>query len=110
MLRNLAETENRPVYIQDAVVTQNSLIQYAKDKDGVEWRVKHMSTERMYTEASAKIAQGITDWPTMQAFVFSSIFGEGYGQDFSDHLDNELLGLKGMTNDEVKALIESRVP
>ncbi|KAL7920228.1 hypothetical protein ACQKWADRAFT_166578 [Trichoderma austrokoningii] len=107
VIEHLLETANRPIYIQDAVVTQNLLISYAKEKDGVEWEIMHKSTEAMLENSFAELATGVNDWSVMQPFVFSSVFGEGYGQDFSDHLDNKLLGLKGLTDAEVKALVES---
>ncbi|RFU74232.1 hypothetical protein TARUN_8022 [Trichoderma arundinaceum] len=107
VIQHLPETANRPVYIQDAIVTQNSLIRYAKEKDGVEWDITNQSTEAMFADSLVKMANGIADWSVMQPFVFSSVFGEGYGQDFSNHLDNKLLGLKGLTDAEVRALVES---
>lgn len=107
VIKHLPETANRPVYIQDAVVTQNLLIGYAIEKDGVEWEIMHESTEAMFMNSSAKVAKGITGWSVMQPFVFCSVFGDGYGQDFSNHLDNKLLGLNGLTDAEVRALVES---
>lgn len=107
VIKHLPETANRPVYIQDAVVTQNLLIGYAKENDGVEWEIMHESTEAMFMNSSAKVAKGITGWSVMQPFVFCSVFGDGYGQDFSNHLDNKLLGLNGLTDAEVRALVES---
>ncbi|KAM0513360.1 hypothetical protein ACHAPE_008012 [Trichoderma viride] len=107
VINHLPETANRPVYIQDAAVTQNLLIGYAKEKDDVEWEITHESTEAMFINSSAKVAKGITGWSVMQPFVFCSVFGDGYGQDFSNHLDNKLLGLKGLTDAEVRALVES---
>ncbi|KAH0489343.1 hypothetical protein TgHK011_009776 [Trichoderma gracile] len=107
VIEHLPETANRPVYIHDAVVTQNQLIQYAKEKDRREWEITHMSTEEMRFAALDQVAKGNTDWVVLQAFVFSSFLGEGYGIDFSDHLDNELLGVKGLTEGEVRKLVES---
>lgn len=107
VIQHLSETSNRPVYIQDAVVTQNSLIRYAKEKDGKEWEITHKSTEKMYADSLAEVAKGITNWSVMQPFVFSAFLEEGYGGDFSSHLDNELLELKGLTDIEVRELVES---
>ncbi|UKZ75709.1 hypothetical protein TrVFT333_003401 [Trichoderma virens FT-333] len=107
VIQHLPETSNRPVYIQDAVVTQNSLIRYAKEKDGIEWEITHKSTEKMFADSLAQVAKGITDWSVMEPFVFSAVCGEGYGGDFSNLLDNELLGLKGLTDAEVRVLVES---
>ncbi|EGR48435.1 uncharacterized protein TRIREDRAFT_62359 [Trichoderma reesei QM6a] len=107
IIEHLPETANRPVYIHDAVVTQNQLIRYAKEKDGREWEITHKSTEEMRLSALDQVAKGNTDWSVLQAFVFSSFLGEGYGVDFSDCLDNELLGVKGLTEEEVRKLVES---
>ncbi|KAL6876959.1 NAD(P)-binding protein [Trichoderma novae-zelandiae] len=107
VIEHLPETANRPVYIHDAVVTQNQLIGHAKEKDGREWKITHKSTEEMRLSSLAQLAKGNTDWSVLQPFVFSSIAGVGYGADFSDHLDNELLGLKGLTEAEVRELVES---
>ena len=107
VIEHLPETANRPVYIHDAVVTQNQLIHYAKVKDGREWKVTHKSTEEMRLSSLEQVAKGNTDWSVLQNFVFSSFLGEGYGIEFSDHLDNELLGIKGLTEAEVRELVES---
>ncbi|KAL6887567.1 hypothetical protein HDV57DRAFT_508313 [Trichoderma longibrachiatum] len=107
VIEHLPETANRPVYIHDAVVTQNQLIQFAKEKDGREWKITHKSTEEMRLSSLEQVARGNTDWSVLQPLVFSSFLGEGYGIDFSDHLDNELLGIKGLAEAEVRELVES---
>ncbi|KAK4071686.1 uncharacterized protein Triagg1_5924 [Trichoderma aggressivum f. europaeum] len=107
VIQHLPETANRPVYIQDTVFTQNSLIQYAQEKDGIPWKLTHKSTEKMFTNSFAEVEKGNKDWSVLQDFVFSACFGEGYGSDFSHLLDNELLGVKGLTDAEVRALVES---
>ena len=43
----------------------------------------------------------------MIGFIMSAVWGEGYGGNFTGHLDNELLGLKGMSDEEIKALVRS---
>ncbi|KAL7904638.1 NAD(P)-binding protein [Trichoderma velutinum] len=107
VIQHLSETANRPIYIQDTVITQNSLIQYAQEKDGIQWKITQKSTEKMYVDSLAEVAKGITDWSVMQPFAFCACFGEGYGGGFSSRLDNELLGLKGLTDAEVRGLVES---
>ncbi|TFB02639.1 Pinoresinol reductase 1 [Trichoderma ghanense] len=107
VIEHLPETANRPVYIHDAVVTQHQLIRYAQEKDGREWKVTHKSTEEMRLSSLEQLAKGNTDWSILQPLVFSSFLGEGYGIDFSEHLDNELLGIKGLTEVEVGELVQS---
>jgi len=109
VLQHPAETANRAIYIQDALVTQNQLIQYAKDKDGAEWDITSKSTENIREESLAELAKGpdADIHSAMFGFLTSAIFGEGYGGDYSGHLDNELLGLKGLTDADVRKLVES---
>lgn len=100
------ETVNRVVYIQSALVTQNGLIRYAKDKDGKEWETVIKSTEDVRQEGFAALAEGDLD-AAMLGFSICACFNTEYGCDFSSHLDNELLGLKELGEAELRALVVS---
>lgn len=104
-----AETANRVVYVHSALVTQNKLIQYAKDKDGKEWDAVVKSTEEVRLESLVKLAKGAQGdvEAAMLGFSICACFDPNYGCDFSDHLDNELLGLTELSEAEPRALIES---
>lgn len=110
VVRNLDKTANRPVYIQDALVTQNQLIQYAKDKDGVEWSITHKDTEQIRQEVLAQLNKG-GDIPNIGALlaslISSAIYNKEYGGNYTGHLDNDLLGIKGFSDDEVRNLVQS---
>ena len=43
----------------------------------------------------------------MLAFSICGMWDPDYGCDFSSHLDNELLGIKGLGEGELRALVES---
>ncbi|RMZ75214.1 hypothetical protein DV737_g5413, partial [Chaetothyriales sp. CBS 132003] len=109
VIEHLDETKNRAVYIQDALVTQNQLIQYAKEIDGKEWDITPNDTDKTYAEGIAALQKG--PGPNLGAvlgsFIRSAIFDPTYGGNFSDHLDNNLLGLKGLSDEEVKELVGS---
>ncbi|KIX05746.1 uncharacterized protein Z518_03718 [Rhinocladiella mackenziei CBS 650.93] len=109
VIDHLSETANRAVYVQDALVTQNQLISYVKEKDGKEWELKPKDTEELRQECFAELAKGpeANIGMAMVGFIASAIYGDGYEGDFSKFLDNELLGIKGMSEDEVKALVLS---
>ncbi|EXJ95143.1 hypothetical protein A1O1_00262 [Capronia coronata CBS 617.96] len=109
VIRHLDETANRPVYVQDALVTQNKLIQYAKDKDGVEWSITHKDTEDAKREGLAELAKGpdANMWVAISGLLASALYNEEYGCNFTGRLDNELLGIKGYSDDEVRKLVES---
>ncbi|KIX99118.1 uncharacterized protein Z520_04694 [Fonsecaea multimorphosa CBS 102226] len=112
ILKHLSETANRRLYIQDAQVSQNQLIRYAKEKDGVEWTVTHKSTEKTKEESYAELAKGANANPfvAMFGFINVSVFGGDYGGDFSSRLDNHLLGLKGLGEGEIRKQLEEHLP
>ncbi|EXJ89276.1 hypothetical protein A1O3_02342 [Capronia epimyces CBS 606.96] len=106
VIRHLGETANRPVYVQDALVTQNQLIQYAKDKDGIEWSITHKDTEKVKEESLAELAKGFNG-PALGALISTAIYNKEYGGNYTGHLDNDLLGIKGLSDAEVRKLVES---
>lgn len=110
-LVHASETKNRPVYVQDAVVTQNQLIALAKQlgQDGA-WDTKVVETEALeqgaYVELGklAKSEPADPSWPF--SFIKRAVWGEEFGGEFQ-RTDNELLGVKGMSESEISGLIKS---
>jgi len=111
VVRHLPETANRAVYVHSAAVTQNQLIGYVQEKDGQDWTTTTKDTEKVKEESFAELAKGPgADVGTaMVGFLSSAIFNPSYGPDFSDHLDNELLGVKELTEAELRQEIQSFV-
>ncbi|KAK6949578.1 hypothetical protein Daesc_009661 [Daldinia eschscholtzii] len=103
------ETANRVVHIHSALVTQNQLIQYVKDKDGKEWNTTFKDTEELRQESLAAYAEGSKEGIDAAALGFSLVgmFTPDYGCDFSSHLDNELLGIKELSQSKLRKLVES---
>ncbi|KAI1397670.1 oxidoreductase CipA-like protein [Hypoxylon fuscum] len=106
VIAHQAETANRVVYVHSAVVTQKQLIQYAKDKDGREWDTVVKDTEEVKQESFAELAKGDVH-SAMLGFSICGCLNTDYGCDYSSHLDNELLGVAEMSDDELRALVES---
>ncbi|KAL1612149.1 hypothetical protein SLS60_000372 [Paraconiothyrium brasiliense] len=99
------ETSNRVVYVQSAVVTQKQLIGYAKEKDGREWSFTVKETDELLGEIAEAEAKG----DFQACFVLSPIVGcldPEYGCDYSGHSDNELLGIKEMSQEELRSLVQ----
>ncbi len=109
VIAHQAETANRVVYVHSALVTQNQLIRYAKEKDGREWHTVFKDTEELRRESLAELAKGDEGDidAAMLGFCICGSWKTEYGCDFSDHLDNELLGVKVWSEAEVRALVES---
>ncbi|RDW80264.1 hypothetical protein BP6252_04902 [Coleophoma cylindrospora] len=103
------QTANRILYIHSTVTTQNTLIQYAKDKDGRDWHTVSKDTEEIKQESLAELAKGAQGDinAAMNGFCICASWNPEYGCDFSSHLDNDLLGLKMMTEAELRTLVES---
>lgn len=109
VVEHQAQTANRIVYIHSALVTQNRLIQYAKDKDGKEWNTIVRDTEEVKQESLVELAKGPQGdiEAAMLGFCICASWNIDYGCDFSSHLDNELLGVKELNEAELRVLVES---
>ncbi|CAH0043606.1 unnamed protein product [Clonostachys solani] len=114
IINNQAETRNRVVYIHSTLTTQNKLIQYAKEKDDREWTVTTKSTAQVLEESLAeleKAAQGTGDiGAAMIGFSACGMWDPKCGCDFSDRLDNEVLGIRELSESDLKKLVQSFVP
>jgi hypothetical protein len=108
VINNQKDTTNRVIYIQSALVTQNQLIQYAKDKDGAEWDVVMIDTETVKQDSFVELEKG--DGADMDAallgFCIVAMFDTEYGCDFSGRLDNEIVGVKELDTKEVRKVVE----
>ena len=110
-LVHASETKNRPVYVQDAVLTQNQLIKLARGlgQDGA-WDTKVVETEGLEQSAYVelgKLSKGEPADPTWPySFIKRAVWGEGFGGEFPK-TDNALLGVKGMSESDVSGLIKS---
>jgi nucleoside-diphosphate-sugar epimerase len=100
------QTANRLLYIQSTVITQNQLIEYAKNVDGKEWQTREKSTEEVRKESYIALDRGDT-MTAMDGFCVTASWDTDYGCDFSSHLDNELLGVKMLDEAELRLLVES---
>jgi uncharacterized protein YbjT (DUF2867 family) len=108
VLNHPEETKNRAVYIQDAVLTQNQLLEIVKKvtPGSEKWTPVPVSTEEAVKVSYERLAKHLYDAETFVPFILRSIFAEEYGGEFKN-LDNELLGLKGKTDAEVEAIVKS---
>lgn len=101
------ETKNRGVYIQDVAISQKKLVELTNKVNPGEWDLKEASTEEMAKQAEAAYEQKDPNPMSMLGSVFRMYWGgEKYGQPFKK-LDNELLGIKGMSDGEIETMIKN---
>ena len=108
VLTHLDQTANRAVYVQDTATTLKKLAAMGKKAVGADgWKETVVPINEVLEQAWAELKKEQPD-PTVFAynFVKAIIWGEGYGSHFQK-LDNELLGLKEMSDDEVQSLVSS---
>lgn len=101
------ETRNRPVFVHDTATTLKALYEKGKKATpGEKWTEEVVSTDDLLAEAWAELKKEHPD-PSKFAmkFISNAIWGEGYGQHF-EKTDNELLGIKELTEEEVQAIVE----
>lgn len=111
VVRHQPQTANRVVYIHSALVTQNELIRYAKEIDGKGWKTNVQDTEDIRKEGLVELAKGTEGDidAAMLRFCFCGSLTTSYGCDFSNHLDNELLGVKELSKAGLRAIVATHL-
>ncbi|KAK4548125.1 hypothetical protein LTR36_009994 [Oleoguttula mirabilis] len=109
-LQKFEETANRAVKLHGAVLTQKKLLQLAQKVVGTDgWEVKVVRTEDVERESWANLKSNPGDtFGWVVGFLKRAIFAEGYGGDFTDSNDNQLLGLKQLSDEDVVEAIRAR--
>ncbi|KAI2641488.1 NAD(P)-binding protein [Hypomontagnella submonticulosa] len=105
VLQHPEETKNRGVFVHSVHKSLKELFEIAKKVTGPEgWKAEVKNTEDALKEGYAKLEKGEMD---RMAFIASSIWGEGYGCDFQK-VDNELLGVKQLSDAELESFLRER--
>ncbi|KAL9100301.1 MAG: hypothetical protein Q9163_004300 [Psora crenata] len=107
VLKHPEQTKNRAVYVHDTATTLKKLAAMGKKATGADgWVESVVSIDELLEQAWAELKK---DQPNPVNFIYNFIkaiiWGEGYGSHFVT--DNELLGIKEMTDAEVQGLVDS---
>ncbi|KAK1247565.1 hypothetical protein MKX07_002474 [Trichoderma sp. CBMAI-0711] len=106
IIDHLEETKNRHVYIHDAVVTQNKLIELTKTIDGKDWQLTYVDSAVASAEAHLEFLKPNADITKgLMPLLHISVLGKGYGGDFTSRLDNELLSIEEMDDEKLREVI-----
>ncbi|OTA66015.1 NAD(P)-binding protein [Hypoxylon sp. EC38] len=111
VLRHPEETKNRGVYVQDTAISLKELLAHLKKivgPDGWKENVTSVAEGLKQTEEELKKGQ-----PNIGVILITNLraamWGEGYGGHFQK-LDNDLLGIKQLSDAEVVDVIAKSVP
>ncbi|KAI0439033.1 NAD(P)-binding protein [Xylaria telfairii] len=106
VLKHPEETKNRAVYVQNTAISGKKLLEIAKRATGSDdWKVNNASLDDFVNQGWEELRKPQPD-PAKFVFNFitAAIHGDGYGAKF-EKLDNELLGIKEMSEGEIETLI-----
>lgn len=100
------ETRNRPVYVHDTAMSARALYEMGKKATpGQKWTEEVVRIDDLLAEGWVEAKKEHPDHGKLIMFFASAaIWGEGYGARF-EKTDNELLGIKELTEDEVQAIV-----
>ncbi|KAJ9618868.1 hypothetical protein H2203_008684 [Taxawa tesnikishii (nom. ined.)] len=108
ILKHPEETKNRAVYVQSTVTTQKHLLELAKKaKPNLQAEPQEVDTAELEKKAYSDLKSGSGDiGMTMVTFIIVALWAEGYGSLF-EKTDNELLGVKEKSEEELAQLVKS---
>ena len=112
VLDHFDETANRSIHVHDVVITQNELLQMAREVtegDGRgKWTSSVVDSAKLESESYAALKESGMNLKVFYGFAVRGAFGNGYGGHFVN-CDNEFLGIKEMTREQVKELVRQEV-
>jgi len=101
------ETANRAVYVHDLVTTQYRLLELAKQVAPERpWAKPQMvAIDDIVARSEERLRKGIFDQETVMPYLFRAMLSPGYGGHF-EKTDNELLGLKYKSEDDIISILK----
>lgn len=100
------ETKNREVRFQSAAISQNGLLALAKEvAPQRNWEPEVVKIDDITRVADDRLAKGLLDHETFIPYLVRAINDPRHGPKF-ETLDNELLGLKQVTEAEIKDILK----
>ncbi|KAK7915161.1 hypothetical protein PG985_012864 [Apiospora marii] len=107
----LVGTKNRAVYVHDLVTSQSRLLELARQaRPDRTWEPESVVLDDLVAVAEQRMAKGIFDFETIGPFLKRAIADPECGGVFSDdQVDNELLGVKGKTDEFILELLKDHL-
>ncbi|KEF55878.1 uncharacterized protein A1O9_07458 [Exophiala aquamarina CBS 119918] len=103
IFRIYEETKNKILRVSQVILTQNGLLKIAQElKPTVKWEISEVQTSVLLQQSLEEIKAGNFSQPTVMKLIYSTAFGgEAYGTAYDEN-DNQLLGIKELTEEYLK--------
>ncbi|TVY88304.1 Isoflavone reductase-like protein, partial [Lachnellula willkommii] len=110
ILKNSAATKNKIVRTSEIILTQNKILRIAEGlRPDITWEISTAQTSAILKEGLDGVSAGDFSVPTiMKIIVSTALAGDVYGCAY-DETDNELLGIKELTEEDFKKLVAERL-
>jgi hypothetical protein len=110
ILKNFEATENKIVRTSEIILTQNNLLRIAeKLRPDIKWEISKTQTSATLKEGLDGVSAGDFSMPVMmKVLAGTALAGDTYGSAY-DETDNKLLGVKELTEEDLKKLIAGKL-
>ncbi|PMD29423.1 NAD(P)-binding protein [Hyaloscypha variabilis F] len=110
ILKNAKATENKIVRISEVIVTQNGLLKIAEEvRPDIKWEISKVPTSAILKQGLDGVAAGDFSMPTVMKILTGTVAaGDTYGAAY-DETDNELLGIKEFSEEDLKKLVAEKL-
>jgi hypothetical protein len=106
ILENFEATKNKVVRISEVILTQNKLLGIAETlRPDIKWETSNVQATTMLKEGLDEISAGDFSMPVIMKILKGTVgAGETYGSAY-DQTDNGLLGIKELTEEDLKKIV-----
>jgi hypothetical protein len=110
ILKNLEATKNKIVRTSEVILTQNELLRIAEGlRPDIRWEISKVQASAILKEGMDGVSAGDFSKPVIMKIVLGTVAaGETYGSAY-DETDNELLGVKELTEEDLKKLVAEKL-
>ena len=110
ILKNFEATKNKVVRTSEVILTQNELLRTAEGlRPGIKWEISKVQTSAILKEGLDELSAGDFSMPViMKILTGTALAGDVYGAAY-DETDNELLGVKELTEEDLKKLVAGKL-
>ncbi|KAF4967226.1 hypothetical protein FSARC_5205 [Fusarium sarcochroum] len=106
-LHHLDDTKNRSVHVHSLVTTQNLLLALAKEvAPEKSWDKVDFKLDDLTAKSDQRLANGLTDFETFVPYILRAIFDPDFGACYEE-ADNELLGLKEASEEDIRSILRT---
>jgi hypothetical protein len=110
IFKNFEATKNKIVRVSEVILTQNEVLRIAEElKPDIKWEIDHVRASAVLEEGLNEIKAGDFSMPVILKIIKGTVLaGDIYGS-ANDGTDNESLGIKDLTGDDLKKLVAGKL-